>query len=303
MCIPAKDQLKMNKVGSRQQLSTFKAEFFKALAHPLRISILDALREGELTVNEISQRFEIEAANASQQLAVLRNRNIVVARKEGANVYYSVTDRNIFKLLDAANAKSYLAVRGKDYFARILRNVRAFRALQEREGVDRPRVSAWLTGLKETIVELPAFVKVAAEIGVKEVYLQRLVFFENDAIGHARPDQALYEHMTREEAVHLEQATALARSYGITFSASGAASEPGMSLKRHDDGSPWSMCRRPWTVMYFTANGRALPCCIAPFSQRGYENYTLGDATQQSLQEIWNGAALIAGDFLTLFMR
>ena len=42
--------------------------------------------------------------------------------------------------LDAANAKSYLAVRGKDYFARILRNVRAFRALQEREGVDRPRV-------------------------------------------------------------------------------------------------------------------------------------------------------------------
>jgi hypothetical protein len=41
---------------------------------------------------------------------------------------------------------------------------------------------------------------------------------------------------------------------------------------------------RPWTVMYFTANGRALPCCIAPFSQRGYENYTLGDATQQTLQ-------------------
>ena len=64
-----------------------------------------------------------------------------------------------------------------------------------------------------------------------------------------------------------------------------------MSLKRHDDGSPWSLCRRPWTVMYFTANGRALPCCIAPFSQRGYENYTLGDATQQTLQEIWNGEA------------
>ena len=86
----------------RQQLSEFKAEFFKALAHPLRISILDALRDGELTVNEISQRFNVEQANASQQLAVLRNRNIVVARKEGANVYYSVTDRSIFKLLDAA---------------------------------------------------------------------------------------------------------------------------------------------------------------------------------------------------------
>ena len=43
--------------------------------------------------------------------------------------------------------------------------------------------------------------------------------------------------------------------------------------------------------MYFTANGRALPCCIAPFSQHGYENYTLGDATQQTLREIWNGSA------------
>jgi MoaA/NifB/PqqE/SkfB family radical SAM enzyme len=193
--------------------------------------------------------------------------------------------------LDAANAQSFLAIRGKDYFARILRNVRAFRNLQDREGADLPRVSLWLTGLKETVAELPAFVELAAQIGVREVYLQRLVFFEEDAIGHARPDQALYEQMTREEAAHLEAAAELARSRGIAFAASGGASEPGTSLKRHDEGSPWTLCRRPWTVMYFTANGRALPCCIAPFSQRGYENYTLGDATQQSLREIWNGAA------------
>jgi ArsR family transcriptional regulator len=83
-------------------MSNFKAEFFKALAHPLRISILDCLREGELTVNEISQRFEVEPANASQQLAVLRNKNIVTARKEGSNVFYSVTDPSVFKLLNVA---------------------------------------------------------------------------------------------------------------------------------------------------------------------------------------------------------
>jgi DNA-binding transcriptional ArsR family regulator len=86
----------------RQQLSNFKAEFFKALAHPLRISILDALRDGERTVNEISQMFDVEPANASQQLAVLRNKHIVETRKEGSNVYYSVADRHIFVLLDAA---------------------------------------------------------------------------------------------------------------------------------------------------------------------------------------------------------
>jgi DNA-binding transcriptional ArsR family regulator len=86
----------------RQKLSNFKAEFFKALADPLRISILDELREGELTVNEISQKFSVEPANASQQLAILRNKNIMVTHKEGSNVYYSVTDRTIFKLIDVA---------------------------------------------------------------------------------------------------------------------------------------------------------------------------------------------------------
>ena len=97
--------------------------------------------------------------------------------------------------------------------------------------------------------------------------------------------------MTGDEAVYLDEAADLARSLGIAFSASGAASEPGLSLKKADDGSPWSLCRRPWSLMYFTANGRALPCCIAPFSSHGYENYTLGDATKQSLQDIWNGPA------------
>jgi MoaA/NifB/PqqE/SkfB family radical SAM enzyme len=191
--------------------------------------------------------------------------------------------------LDASTPESYIKVRGKDYFRRILRNVKAFRAMQEHEGHAKPRVSAWLTGLKETIDELPAFVRVAAEIGVKEVYLQRLVFFDRDTVGLARPDQALFERMNGEEAQALEAAETLAKSLGLTFSASGAASEPGLSLSKKGNDSPWSLCRRPWTVMYFTANGRALPCCIAPFSQHGYENYTLGDATQETLREIWNG--------------
>ena len=222
---------------------------------------------------------------------VLFNTNGTVLNERNGRALIEAELDELRVSLDAANAASFRAIRGKDYFGRILKNVRAFRALQEREGHEKPRVSAWLTGLRETIEELPEFVKVAAEIGVREVYLQRLVFFNENAIGHARPDQALYEQMTRDESELIEQASALARSLGMTFSASGAASEPGMSLKRETDASPWSLCRRPWTVMYFTANGRALPCCIAPFSQRGYENYTLGDATQQSLREIWNGPA------------
>ena len=85
-----------------QQLANFKAEFFKALAHPIRVRILDSLRSGEKNVNELSEILKIEPANVSQQLAVLRTRNIVVGRKDGSSVYYSVSDPSLFKLLDVA---------------------------------------------------------------------------------------------------------------------------------------------------------------------------------------------------------
>jgi radical SAM protein with 4Fe4S-binding SPASM domain len=192
--------------------------------------------------------------------------------------------------LDAADARTFKLVRGKDDFERILRNVRSFTAMQAREGLERPRVSLWLTGLKETIAQLPDFVRLAHETGVKEVYLQRLVFCEENPFGMATPDQALFERLTQEESQQLAAAEARAAALGISFNASGAT-EPGESLARATDDNPWSLCRRPWTVIYVTANGRVLPCCIAPFSQKGYENYTLGDATRQPLREIWNSQA------------
>lgn len=190
--------------------------------------------------------------------------------------------------LDAAEPEAFLAVRGKDYFNRIVRNVRAFTAAQRAEGWAKPAVSLWLTGLRETIDQLPAFVALAHDIGVKAVHLQRLVFMPDQGRGLARADQALFESLEGEEAEQLAQAQRLADDLGIYFDASGAT-EPGTSLKRQADDKPWSLCRRPWSLMYFTAHGRAIPCCIAPFSMRGYDDFTLGNASQQTLREIWNG--------------
>ena len=87
-----------------QALRTFKAEFFKALAHPLRIHILDALRDGERSVGELRDMLEVETPNVSQQLAVLRSKNLVTTRKDGNTVYYSISDPTIFHLLDVAKA-------------------------------------------------------------------------------------------------------------------------------------------------------------------------------------------------------
>jgi len=189
--------------------------------------------------------------------------------------------------LDAAEAQSFALVRGRDMFDRIVRNVRAFTTMQREIGITAPRVSLWLTGLKETVGQLPAFVRLAHDIGVPAVYLQRLVYFP-EGRGLARPESALFEQLDAAESGFLREAEELAETLGVKFNASGAT-EPGTSLKQQDDKNPWSLCRRPWTLMYFTAHGKALPCCIAPFSMHGYNSFTLGDATQQSLREIWNG--------------
>ena len=189
--------------------------------------------------------------------------------------------------LDAAEPATFKIVRGLDMFDRIVANVRAFTTMQREMNITFPRVSLWLTGLKETMSQLPAFVKVAHQIGVSEVYLQRLVYFQ-DGQGLARNESAVFEHLTSEESRLIAEAEEIAKTLEIKFNASGAT-EPGTSLKKKDSAQPWSLCRRPWTLMYFTAHGRAIPCCIAPFSMRGYDSFTLGNATQQTMKEIWNG--------------
>jgi ArsR family transcriptional regulator len=80
----------------------FKADFFKVLSNPVRIQILDTLRSGEKSVNNIAQGLEVEASSISQQLAILRRHNLVTTRRQGNYVFYSIRDEAIFKVLDAA---------------------------------------------------------------------------------------------------------------------------------------------------------------------------------------------------------
>ena len=81
-------------------LRQFKADFFQALAHPTRIAIVEQLRDGELSAGALIERLGIEQANASQHLAVLRAKNILVNRRSGNQVFYSVRDPLIIDVLD-----------------------------------------------------------------------------------------------------------------------------------------------------------------------------------------------------------
>lgn len=79
-----------------------KADFFKTLGHPARIRVLELLSEGEHAVSEMLPEVGVEAANLSQHLAVLRRAGLVVTRKEGATVFYSLTSPHIADLLAVA---------------------------------------------------------------------------------------------------------------------------------------------------------------------------------------------------------
>jgi ArsR family transcriptional regulator len=85
-------------------LQSFKAEFFKALAHPVRIRLLEVLRHGERSVQELQAALKLDQATVSQQLAILRAKQVVTSQKEGTTVRYAVRDPRVGTLLDVARA-------------------------------------------------------------------------------------------------------------------------------------------------------------------------------------------------------
>lgn len=186
--------------------------------------------------------------------------------------------------VDAATPETYRLVRGADMFSKVITNARALSDTRRRLGATTPKVSLWMTGLKSNIRELPDLVRIAAEAGVSEVYIQRLVFSERNL---AREDEALYGQMGDAEIEGLRTAERLALELGVTLRGSSEAlpAETAPSFAER----PWSACRRPTSLMYITANGNVLPCCIAPFTNAPYGSLILGNTGRMSLEEIWNG--------------
>lgn len=84
----------------QNMLQEYKASVFQALAHPTRIAILEVLREGEMPAGGIQERLGVEQANVSQHLAILRSRQIVTSRKQGNQVFYSLRNKVLIKVLD-----------------------------------------------------------------------------------------------------------------------------------------------------------------------------------------------------------
>ena len=81
------------------ELQALKAQFFKALAHPIRIRLLEVLVAGEARVQDLQRALNVDQPIVSQQLARLRATGIVIARREGTTTFYAVADPMLGELL------------------------------------------------------------------------------------------------------------------------------------------------------------------------------------------------------------
>ena len=94
----------MSEKGLDMTIYEMQAEISKTLAHPIRLAILHTLKDGEKTVNELTQTIGASQSNISQHLALMRQRQIVKTRKDGSNVYYRVASQKISKACDMVRA-------------------------------------------------------------------------------------------------------------------------------------------------------------------------------------------------------
>jgi MoaA/NifB/PqqE/SkfB family radical SAM enzyme len=191
--------------------------------------------------------------------------------------------------LDGARPETYARVRGVSAktLPKIERNLSAFIRLRAGLGAALPRVSLWFTAMRENLPELPQLVDFALATGVREIYVQRLIYFGE---GLAREEQALY-HKTHDGDLDLIAETERrCQAHGIAFRATGATTPAAyLGDAAQPQSRPWAACHRPRALAYISALGNVYSCCFAPFHPGPARERVLGNVFETPFAEIWNG--------------
>jgi MoaA/NifB/PqqE/SkfB family radical SAM enzyme len=191
--------------------------------------------------------------------------------------------------LDSSTPETYLKIRGIPAFERVVANVGEMVATRRALGSRTPRISVWVTALHENLGELPGIIDLAAQLGVDEVYLQRLVFWGE---GLATRSQSVFVNDGRAQLSEIiAEAERRAAVHGLSFRGADALSPRASLLERAPAAEPWRACSRPLRLAYITAQGTALPCCIAPFTDAPFDSIRLGNYLEDGVDTVWHGAA------------
>jgi MoaA/NifB/PqqE/SkfB family radical SAM enzyme len=145
--------------------------------------------------------------------------------------------------------------------------------------------------MQDNLSELPGVIDLAARIGVEEVYLQRMVYgFSSDALARAG-ESILAERYRQQADALIAVCERRAAAQGVRFRGAGALSPRESIVDRTLSDEPWRQCSRPLRLAYVTAQGTALPCCIAPFTDAPYDSISLGNYLRDGVQKVWTGDA------------
>lgn len=194
--------------------------------------------------------------------------------------------------IDGAKNETYARIRGANLLPKLTEGLEGLVRTKERLNSITPRISIWCVATRENLKEMPDLVRLAARLGVPEVYLQRMVYFARspeEQYGMALDGMAIFGKDTDYQETVIAECTLLSKDLGVDFRASGAR-DPMNSLAaaRPEDFAPWQACLRPWTTAYITANGNCLPCCISPFATDDYNSLILGNLFERPFADIWN---------------
>jgi MoaA/NifB/PqqE/SkfB family radical SAM enzyme len=262
-------------------------EEFKHLVHQLpdlRRAVLQGI--GEPLLNRQLSAM-IRYLKERQVYVVFNTNAALLTRRRQVELIESGLDE-LRVSLDGSTPETYLKVRGIPAFERVVENVAEMARSKRELDSATPRLSFWVTGMRENLPELPGVIDLAARVGVDEVYLQRMVFgFGDEAL--AREDQSIYQGYRAQAELLIDEAERRARLHGIHFRGADALSPRESIVDRPRQAEPWRACSRPLRLAYITAQGNALPCCIAPFTNVPYESIILGNYLRDGVQTVWTG--------------
>jgi MoaA/NifB/PqqE/SkfB family radical SAM enzyme len=223
-----------------------------------------------------------------QNVKVIFNTNAILLDEVHGDALVNAGLDELRVSLDAVTPELYKLLRGVNRFQRVTGNLQQF--IKRHGGSSKPKLSLWWVAMQSNLHQLPDFVRYAAQIGIQEIHMQRLVYFGDGNVNGKdttmRAEQSLYSVLEQKQADLINECEILASTLGLEFDASGNTSpSESMAIK---EMNPWQACARPWSLMYITANGNALPCCISPFATQEYSRIILGNVFHHTVQEVWN---------------
>jgi rSAM/selenodomain-associated transferase 1 len=256
-------------------------EDFRRIIDPLpRLERVGFMLNGESMLNHQLPAM-IQAATERHAWTVLNTNGTLLTSGRRADLL----DAGLSELrvsLDGATRQTVQRMTSVDCLDRVLRGIAGM--VRDREGRSRPLISVWMLACRSTIRELPDLVRLAGEVGVDEVYLQRLVVTGK---GCATEQESLFGALDTEVVSAAVRAEATATRLGVALRASGRQRLLN-SLTPAGESNPQLGCWRPWRSAVVTASMRVLPCCISSFVAP-YDELEMGDLREQSWEQIWNG--------------